>query len=224
MQKIVTCGIPWVILAGFNVTLKVFEHSNGSANPFSELSEFQDCVNNIEVEDLHSEGFHYTWTKSLKNPKCRSLKKLDRDSKAPGLDGYTSRFYKSAWSIVGTEIQAPNISDENEDEAVWIARDGQEKKFKISNVWKDMVYGDIKIIDEMKVLPSNKNIWSIVRRLVYGAAVYHIWQEKNNRLFRNEKRDSNTIINIAKEAVGMKLLGIKVKESGTVKEVEEDGM
>ncbi|GJR52988.1 hypothetical protein Tco_1403509 [Tanacetum coccineum] len=54
--------------------------------------------------------------------------------------------------------------------------------------------------------------------------VYYIWQERNNRLFRNEKRDINTIINIAKEAVGMKLLGIKVKESGTVKEVEEKWM
>ncbi|GJS97584.1 hypothetical protein Tco_0804552 [Tanacetum coccineum] len=140
--------------------------------------------------------------------------------------------------------------------------DGQEKKFKISNVWKDMVYSDIKvnwfsmcpdshnhlfftcefsngiwkellkmlnvklsecwdhIIDEMKVLPSNKNIWSIVRRLVCGTVVYYIWQERNNRLFKNEKRDINTIINIAKEAVGMKLLGIKVKESGMLKKVE----
>ncbi|GJS50125.1 hypothetical protein Tco_0600246 [Tanacetum coccineum] len=160
------------------------------------------------------------------------------------------------------QIQVPNISDENEDNAVWIARDGQEKKFKINNVWKDMVYSDINVnwfsmcpdshnhlfftcefsngiwkellkmmnvklsecwdhvIDEMKVLPSNKNIWSIVRRLVCGTAVYYIWQERNNRLFRNEKRDINTIINIAKEAVGMKLLGIKVKESGMLKKVE----
>ncbi|GJZ35731.1 RNA-directed DNA polymerase, eukaryota, reverse transcriptase zinc-binding domain protein [Tanacetum coccineum] len=709
LLKIVTGGIPWVILGDYNVTLKVSEHSNRSAIPSSKMSEFQDCVNNIEVGDLHSEGFHYTWTKSLKNPKCKTLKKLDRvmvnenfmdkfqqahgmflpymisdhssiivripngvqkrkssfrfsnfitdkkeflptkygdvferaeklrekvkecqkevdmfphderikdksriilketikeivrrgrimsirneegvrfenddvsvqivkhfeeflgkssqlhkmscrndifknkltseealkmmrpisdseiknamfeikDSKAPGPDGYTSRFYKLAWSIVRTEvsqavreffltgkllgevnatlislvpkiptsnkvsdfrpiaccnvlykfiskimtnrikevlgklvsenqsafiggrqindnillpqelfrgyngkqkvkkvsfkidlqkaydtisweflkdalvmfgfhkkmfssfsglipnmekstvffrglsnaeqqnilniipflvgklpissmqiywasvfllpkqviyeinkllkgflwcqgeltrgkakIQVPNISDENEDNAVWIARDGQEKKFKINNVWKDMVYSDINVnwfsmvwfaqsiprhafvtwlaikkrtygtklvpgmetnddlkcalcnkcpdshlqpfftcefsngiwkellkmmnvklsecwdhvIDEMKVLPSNKNIWSIVRRLVCGTAVYYIWQERNNRLFRNEKRDINTIINIAKEAVGMKLLGIKVKESGTVKEVEE---
>ncbi|GJR51139.1 RNA-directed DNA polymerase, eukaryota, reverse transcriptase zinc-binding domain protein [Tanacetum coccineum] len=566
IMKIVTCGIPWVILGDYNVTLKVSEHSNGSVIPSSEMSEFQDCVNNIEVGDLHSEGFHYTWTKSLKNPKCKTLKKLDRvmvnenfmdkfqqaheifllymipdhssiivripngvqkrkssfrfsnfitdkkeflpteivrrgrimsirneegvrfenddvsvqivkhfeeflgkssqlhkmscrndifinkltseealkmvrpisdseiknamfeikDSKAPGPDGYTSRFYKLAWSIVRTEvsqavreffltgkllgevnatlislvpkiptpnkvsnfrpiaccnvlykfiskimtnrikevlgklvnenqimviknsldefssfsglilnmekstvffrglsnaeqqnilniipflvgklpissmqiywasifllpkqviyeinkllkgflwcqgeltrgkakIQVPNISDENEDNAVWIARDGQEKKFKINNVWKDMVYSDINvnwfsmcpdshnhlfftcefsngiwkellkmlnvklsecwdhIIDEMKVLPSNKNIWSIVRRLVCGTAVYYIWHERNNRLFKNEKRDINTIINIAKEAVGMKLLGIKVKESGMLKKVE----
>lgn len=42
------------------------------------MSEFQDCVTKIELQDLHSSGFHYTWTKSFKNPKCRTLKKLDR--------------------------------------------------------------------------------------------------------------------------------------------------
>ncbi|GKB72092.1 RNA-directed DNA polymerase, eukaryota, reverse transcriptase zinc-binding domain protein [Tanacetum coccineum] len=75
---IITNGVPWVILGDFNVTLKVFEHSNGGAYPTSEMNEFQDYVNKIEVDDLHSKGFNYTWTKSLKNPKCSTLKKLDR--------------------------------------------------------------------------------------------------------------------------------------------------
>ncbi|GKA51156.1 RNA-directed DNA polymerase, eukaryota, reverse transcriptase zinc-binding domain protein [Tanacetum coccineum] len=78
-----------------------------------------------------------------------------------------------------------------------------------------------KIINEVKALELNKNIWSIMRRLVCGAAVFYIWQERNNRLFKNEKRDSNTILNIVKEIVKMKLIGIKVKESRIVKEVEE---
>nr|GEX84912.1 hypothetical protein [Tanacetum cinerariifolium] len=77
-QKIVTCGTPWVILSDFNVTLKVSEYSNRSAYPSREMIDFQECVNNIKVDDLHSEGFHYRWTKSLKNPKCRTLKKLDK--------------------------------------------------------------------------------------------------------------------------------------------------
>ncbi|GKC77153.1 RNA-directed DNA polymerase, eukaryota, reverse transcriptase zinc-binding domain protein, partial [Tanacetum coccineum] len=167
-----------------SLILKVSEHSNGGDYPTSKMNEFQDCVNKIEVDDLHSEGFNYTWTKSLKNPKCSTLKKLDRimvnddfvdkfqqahvmflpymifdhspivvkmlngiqkrkgsfrfsnfitdkkrfltisirmvrpisdaeiknaifeieDSKAPGPSGYTARFYKSAWSIIGKEI------------------------------------------------------------------------------------------------------------------------
>ncbi|GJS99827.1 RNA-directed DNA polymerase, eukaryota, reverse transcriptase zinc-binding domain protein [Tanacetum coccineum] len=63
IQKVITNGIPWVILGDFNVTLKVSKHTNGSANLSSEMSEFQDGVNYIEVDDLHSEGFYYTWTK-----------------------------------------------------------------------------------------------------------------------------------------------------------------
>nr|GEX12402.1 RNA-directed DNA polymerase, eukaryota, reverse transcriptase zinc-binding domain protein [Tanacetum cinerariifolium] len=78
IQKIITNEIPWIILGDFNVTMKVSKHSNGGAYPTSEMTEFQDCINNIELDDLHSEGFRFTWTKSLKNPKCGTLKKLDR--------------------------------------------------------------------------------------------------------------------------------------------------
>ncbi|GKC98855.1 RNA-directed DNA polymerase, eukaryota, reverse transcriptase zinc-binding domain protein [Tanacetum coccineum] len=77
------------------------------------------------------------------------------------------------------------------------------------------------IVIEMKNLPLNKNIWSIVRKIVYNAAVYYIWQERNKMIFQNEKRDKETIVKIVKENVMMKLLGLKVKESKTVKEVEE---
>ncbi|GJR36944.1 hypothetical protein Tco_1212628 [Tanacetum coccineum] len=127
------------------------------------------------------------------------------------------------------QVQVPIINEENEDTALWVSRLCQWKQFKIRIVWKDMNCNNTKvdwfstdqIISEIKALPSNKNIWSIVRRLVCGAAVYYIWQERNNRLFKNEKGDSNTILNIVKETVGMKLIGIKVKESRTVKEVEK---
>nr|GEV89462.1 hypothetical protein [Tanacetum cinerariifolium] len=54
-QKIVTCETPWVIMGDFNVTLKVSQHLNRRAFPSSEMIDFQDCINNIEVDDLHSE-------------------------------------------------------------------------------------------------------------------------------------------------------------------------
>ncbi|GJY98763.1 hypothetical protein Tco_0516193 [Tanacetum coccineum] len=117
------------------------------------------------------------------------------------------------------QIQVPILDEGNEETALWVSI--QEHQFKIRNVWKDMNSNDTKIINEVKALQSNKNIWSIMRRLVCGATVYYIWQKRNNRLFKNEKRDSNTILNIVKEIVKMKLIGIKVKESRTVKEVEE---
>ncbi|GKD55138.1 hypothetical protein Tco_1288525 [Tanacetum coccineum] len=40
--------------------------------------EYFDVVNKVEVEDICSSRFQYIWTKSLKNPNCMVLKKLDR--------------------------------------------------------------------------------------------------------------------------------------------------
>ncbi|GKE76209.1 RNA-directed DNA polymerase, eukaryota, reverse transcriptase zinc-binding domain protein, partial [Tanacetum coccineum] len=69
---------PWVIVGDFNVALKIEEHSVGMSHRSSDMQEFFDAINNIEVEDICSSGFHFTWTKSLKNPNCLTLKKLDR--------------------------------------------------------------------------------------------------------------------------------------------------
>ncbi|XP_071741284.1 uncharacterized protein [Rutidosis leptorrhynchoides] len=42
------------------------------------MKDFNDCINQIEIDDLRSSGFHFTWTKSLRNPHCTTLKNLDR--------------------------------------------------------------------------------------------------------------------------------------------------
>ncbi|GKE07344.1 RNA-directed DNA polymerase, eukaryota, reverse transcriptase zinc-binding domain protein [Tanacetum coccineum] len=55
VHRQVVNGIPWVILGDFNK-----------------------CVADLEIEDILSSGFQFTWTKSLKNPECKTLKKLDR--------------------------------------------------------------------------------------------------------------------------------------------------
>lgn len=60
------------------MTIDVCEHSNGGSYATNDMREFQECINEIEVEDINSFGFFFTWTKSLKNPKCKTLKKLDR--------------------------------------------------------------------------------------------------------------------------------------------------
>ncbi|GJY81630.1 RNA-directed DNA polymerase, eukaryota, reverse transcriptase zinc-binding domain protein [Tanacetum coccineum] len=68
----------WVLMGDFNVTLKPEEHSNGSSKMSIDMNKFRDAVNNMEVDDLCSTGFQFTWTKSLKNVSCNTLKKLDR--------------------------------------------------------------------------------------------------------------------------------------------------
>ncbi|PWA84059.1 hypothetical protein CTI12_AA163190 [Artemisia annua] len=54
------------------------EHSNGSSKSSNDMVEFRSCVEELEIEDMLSSGFQFTWTKSLRNPNCRILKKLDR--------------------------------------------------------------------------------------------------------------------------------------------------
>ncbi|XP_071740185.1 uncharacterized protein [Rutidosis leptorrhynchoides] len=77
-HKSISANKPWVILGDFNVILKVDEHSAGGSSMTEDMNEFQECVNKVEIEDICKTGFQFTWTKSLQNPNCDILKKLDR--------------------------------------------------------------------------------------------------------------------------------------------------
>ncbi|GKE74451.1 RNA-directed DNA polymerase, eukaryota, reverse transcriptase zinc-binding domain protein [Tanacetum coccineum] len=70
------------IIGDFNVTLHPNEHSTRSSSITIDMMEFNDCINQVEVEDLSSAGFHFTWTKNLHKVKLGDytgiLKKLDR--------------------------------------------------------------------------------------------------------------------------------------------------
>ncbi|GJS84336.1 hypothetical protein Tco_0750877 [Tanacetum coccineum] len=168
-------------------------------------------------------------------------------SEGPLCDYITNRELYDA-RLSNTCRVAEIIKDENErDEMVWMSGSGKEGKFEIRTLWKDMVSSDLKanccdysqeiwkevqkllnvqflynqIVVEFIRIPANKNIWSVLRMLACGASVYFIWQERNNnRLFKKEKRDGKTILNTIKEAVGMKLISLTLKESRALKEVE----
>ncbi|GJZ36257.1 RNA-directed DNA polymerase, eukaryota, reverse transcriptase zinc-binding domain protein [Tanacetum coccineum] len=42
----------------------VEEHSNGSSVPSNEMNQFAECIREIEMEDILSSGFYFTWTKN----------------------------------------------------------------------------------------------------------------------------------------------------------------
>nr|GEV83963.1 RNA-directed DNA polymerase, eukaryota, reverse transcriptase zinc-binding domain protein [Tanacetum cinerariifolium] len=77
-QKYIVGNCTWLILEDFNVTIDISEHSAGGSYRTLDMQELKDTMNSIEMEDICSNGFHFTWTTSLKNPKCNTLKKLDR--------------------------------------------------------------------------------------------------------------------------------------------------
>ncbi|GKE52197.1 RNA-directed DNA polymerase, eukaryota, reverse transcriptase zinc-binding domain protein, partial [Tanacetum coccineum] len=138
--------------------------------PINEEKEFHECIDDVELEDMSSSGFSFTWTKSLKNPDCMTLKKLDRImvneeliSKYPDTHGCFLPFL---------------ISDHSP--AILIMKNGITKKkraFRFSNFvtkrgnfhkiveaeWKQEVqgYSMYRLVKKMKNLkgPLNKMSW-----------------------------------------------------------------
>ncbi|XP_071704036.1 uncharacterized protein [Rutidosis leptorrhynchoides] len=66
----------WFIMGNFNVTRYLHEYSSGSSLFTDDMNEFNDCINKLHLEDINSTGFHFTWTKSLKNPRCGNYEKI----------------------------------------------------------------------------------------------------------------------------------------------------
>ncbi|GJY18408.1 RNA-directed DNA polymerase, eukaryota, reverse transcriptase zinc-binding domain protein [Tanacetum coccineum] len=62
MHKHVVYGRPWVIMEDFNAALFTEYTYHGSKDINISMREFNECVTNIEVEDVNSTSLHYTWT------------------------------------------------------------------------------------------------------------------------------------------------------------------
>ncbi|GKC61478.1 reverse transcriptase zinc-binding domain-containing protein [Tanacetum coccineum] len=84
---------------------------------------------------------------------------------------------------------------------------------KFSNNWSS-------IVREYIQLKDGNMIWSIVRRLVCGAAVYYVWLERNARLFGEAKRDEAFLCQEIMDTVRMKIMSLHVRDSMAVKSVE----
>ncbi|GKB67711.1 hypothetical protein Tco_0929123 [Tanacetum coccineum] len=67
---------------------------------------------------------------------------------------------------------------------------------------------------------NGNNIKSIIRRLAFVASIYSIWQERNGRIFRDNKRSCDELFKFIVEMIKNKLLGLIVKNSAAVREIE----
>ncbi|GJY64496.1 hypothetical protein Tco_1259828 [Tanacetum coccineum] len=76
------------------------------------------------------------------------------------------------------------------------------------------------IVREYIQLKDGNMIWSIVRRLVCGAAVYYVWLERNARLFGEAKIDEAFMCQEIMDTVRMKIMSLHVRDSMAVKSVE----
>nr|GEW37931.1 hypothetical protein [Tanacetum cinerariifolium] len=62
---------------------------------------------------------------------------------------------------------------------------------------------------------------SIQRKLTIASTVYHIWQERNFRVFQKKERSPSILCQVIRDNVKCRLLSLKVKNSKAVKDVEE---
>ncbi|GJR77025.1 reverse transcriptase zinc-binding domain-containing protein [Tanacetum coccineum] len=68
---------------------------------------------------------------------------------------------------------------------------------------------------------NGNNIRSVIRRIDFSASVYSIWQERDGRIFRDVKRRCEEVFKCIVELIKHKLLGITVKDSKAVRDVED---
>ena len=73
-----------------------------------------------------------------------------------------------------------------------------------SNTWAQ-------IISSVVNRPANNSIWSVIQRLVLGASVYYVWQERNLRLFGGHSRSVEELLKIVIENIRFRLMGLKLK-------------
>nr|GEY36280.1 hypothetical protein [Tanacetum cinerariifolium] len=99
---------------------------------------------------------------------------------------------------------------------------------KVANVWGNVAekinlttidYNWENIIQDLVRRKNGNNIWSVMRRLSFAVVVYYIWQERNLRIFRRNKKDEGALTDAINETIKLKLISLRVKESSAVDKV-----
>lgn len=85
--------------------------------------------------------------------------------------------------------------------------------------WVNLEWQDL-IVKLVSVYNGN-SINSVVRRLCLATCVYMVWQERNSRLFRDERRSEEVLFHSICDIVRNRLRGLKVKKSKAIRKVEE---
>nr|GEU70676.1 hypothetical protein [Tanacetum cinerariifolium] len=131
------------------------------------------------------------------------------------------------------------VNADVEDKIIWKDRNEKSMTFSVSmantdmNTQNPMYHGgrgiaDIKDnnLDLMNIIQAlidarnGNNIKSVTRRLVFAASVYSICQERNGRIFRDVKMSCDDVCIIIVDMVKNKLLGLTVKDSSVVRDIE----
>ncbi|GJW73855.1 hypothetical protein Tco_0133225 [Tanacetum coccineum] len=133
----------------------------------------------------------------------------------------------------------PPIFSDIEDRLEWRNINGLVKPFSVSNVWDcirphfeivpwhDVVWDHMKdlaalsnvvggykdVVDFLSSYANRRSCKSVIAKLVFSASVYYIWQERNARLFSNQKRSSIQLTEIITSVIRLKLITCSFKKT-----------
>ncbi|GKC91464.1 RNA-directed DNA polymerase, eukaryota, reverse transcriptase zinc-binding domain protein [Tanacetum coccineum] len=71
-------GKTWILMGDWNVSLNVSDHPEGGSCKTADMLYFQECLEEIKVEDINRNCLHFTWIQSTLDPGNGILKKIDR--------------------------------------------------------------------------------------------------------------------------------------------------
>ncbi|GKD63582.1 RNA-directed DNA polymerase, eukaryota, reverse transcriptase zinc-binding domain protein [Tanacetum coccineum] len=89
---------------------------------------------------------------------------------------------------------------------VWKELMKKSDHYAMPNRWDDLLI-------TMTSMRHNKSIKSVLRRIVFAACVYFIWNERNKRLFTNDKKNYNELIAEVVNHIRLKLASLTVKRT-----------
>nr|GEW57449.1 hypothetical protein [Tanacetum cinerariifolium] len=69
------------------------------------------------------------------------------------------------------------------------------------------------IVEYLIPFAKRRSCKSVIAKLVLSASAYYLWQERNARIFSNQKRTVAQIMDVIKTSVRLKLLSCSFKKS-----------
>ncbi|PWA77361.1 RNA-directed DNA polymerase, eukaryota, Reverse transcriptase zinc-binding domain protein [Artemisia annua] len=69
--------------------------------------------------------------------------------------------------------------------------------------------------------PATNTIWSVIQRLILGASVYYIWNERNIRKVEQVYRSEDGVFKCITDCVRLKLMGLNLKHTSEVLKAAE---
>lgn len=68
-------------------------------------------------------------------------------------------------------------------------------------------------------MAKSRSVRSVVSKLLFTATSYVNWQEKNNKIFRKQKRSEAQVVDYIKSTICLKLLTCRFKKSVSVEDL-----